>query len=160
MNISCVIGDATQPIGPGPKIIVHVCNDIGGWGRGFVVAISKRWPEPEQSYRAWHRGEIESAFALGEVQFVKVDDDLWVANLIGQRDVRPLGDLPPVRYDAIRKGLRRVAEEARRLKASIHMPRIGSGLAGGKWEEVSKIVEEELSSSGVSVTVYDLPPMQ
>ena len=47
MNINDVIGDATQPVGAGPKIIVHVCNDIGGWGRGFVVAISNHWPEPE-----------------------------------------------------------------------------------------------------------------
>jgi O-acetyl-ADP-ribose deacetylase (regulator of RNase III) len=103
MSLNYVIGDATQPVGEGPKIIVHVCNDIGGWGRGFVVAISKRWPEPEQSYRAWHRGEIEAPFKLGEVQFVQVDDSLWVANLIGQRDVVPSGNISPVRYDAIRK---------------------------------------------------------
>jgi hypothetical protein len=37
------------------------------------------------------------------------------------------------------------------------MPRIGCGLAGGKWEVVGKIVEEELLRSGVPVTVYDLP---
>jgi hypothetical protein len=36
------------------------------------------------------------------------------------------------------------------------MPRIGCGLAGGKWEEVGKIVEEELVNRGVTVTVYDL----
>jgi O-acetyl-ADP-ribose deacetylase (regulator of RNase III) len=156
MNITYVIGDATQPVGVGPKIIVHVCNDIGGWGRGFVVALSRRWPEPEQCYRAWHRGESEKPFVLGEVQFVQVGSTLWVANLIGQRDVRPVEGVPPVRYEAIRKGLRRVAAEARRLGASVHMPRIGCGLAGGQWEDVGKIVEEELVNSGVPVTVYDL----
>jgi len=150
-----VIGDATQPLGEGPKIIVHVCNDIGGWGRGFVVALSKRWPEPEQRYRAWHRGESEHPFALGEVQFVQVGDTLWVANLIGQRDVRRVEGVPPVRYEAIRKGLQRVAAKARQLGASVHMPRIGCGLAGGQWEEVAKIVEE-LVNRGVPVTVYDL----
>ena len=157
MSINFIVGDATTPIGDGLKIIVHVCNDIGGWGRGFVVALSKRWPEPEQRYRAWHRGEEKTRFALGEVQFVKVADSIWVANLIGQRDVRTVGGVPPVRYDTLRKGLRRVAEEAQHLGASVHMPRIGCGLAGGKWEEVSKIVEEELVNIGVSVTVYDLP---
>lgn len=156
MNINYVIGDATHPSGEGPKIIVHVCNDIGGWGRGFVVALSKRWPEPEQRYRAWHRGEDKMPFALGEVQFVQVADDIWVANLIGQRDVRTIGSVPPVRYDAIRKGLRKVAKQAAQLKASVHMPRIGCGLAGGKWEEVGKIVEEELVARDVPVTVYDL----
>jgi len=157
MSLEYMIGDATQPLGSGPKIIVHVCNDIGGWGRGFVVALSKRWPEPEQGYREWHRGEAKSSFALGEVQFVQVGDALWVANLIGQRDVRTVGGVPPVRYEAIRKGLRRVAEEAKRLEASVHMPRIGCGLAGGKWEEVGRIVEDELVKRDVPVTVYDLP---
>ncbi len=38
MNINYITGDATRPAGPGPHIIVHVCNDIGEWGRGFVVA--------------------------------------------------------------------------------------------------------------------------
>lgn len=157
MSINYIIGDAAQPVGAGPKIIVHVCNDIGGWGRGFVVALSKRWPEPEQHYRAWHQGEEKIPFALGEVQFVQVGKTIWVANLIGQRDVRTVGGVPPVRYEAIRKGLRRVTEEARRLGASVHMPRIGCGLAGGKWEEVGKIVEDEIANRDVSVTVYDLP---
>jgi O-acetyl-ADP-ribose deacetylase (regulator of RNase III) len=156
MNIDYIVGDATQPVGAGQKIIVHVCNDIGGWGRGFVVALSKRWPEPEQRYRAWHRGEEAILFALGAVQFVQVSEEIWVANLIGQRDVRVVDVVPPVRYDAIRKGLQSVALEARRLGASVHMPRIGCGLAGGKWDEVGQIVEEELAKRGLSVTVYDL----
>ena len=37
------------------------------------------------------------------------------------------------------------------------MPRIGCGLAGGRWEQVSKIVEEELVSHGLFVLVLDLP---
>jgi O-acetyl-ADP-ribose deacetylase (regulator of RNase III) len=157
MSINYIVGDATQPVGACAKIIVHVCNDIGGWGRGFVLALSKRWPGPEQYYRAWHHGETQIPFALGEVQFVEVGNALWVANLIGQRDVRTVGGIPPIRYEAIRKGLQRVAGEAKRLGASVHMPRIGSGLAGGNWETVGKIVEEELVNRGISVTVYDLP---
>ena len=44
------VGDATAPVADGPKIIAHICNDIGAWGRGFVLAISRRWPEPEKAY--------------------------------------------------------------------------------------------------------------
>jgi O-acetyl-ADP-ribose deacetylase (regulator of RNase III) len=157
MSIEYTTGDATAPVGAGAKIIVHVCNDLGGWGRGFVVALSRRWPEPERRYRAWHRGEEQQPFALGEVQFVQVAADLWVANLIGQRDLRPVRGVPPVRYEAIREGLKKVTLEARRLSASVHMPRIGCGLAGGNWEAVGQIVEEELVNAGVPVTVYDLP---
>ena len=47
-------GDATCPQAKGVKIICHVCNDIGGWGKGFVLALSRRWEQPESEYRAWY----------------------------------------------------------------------------------------------------------
>ncbi len=158
MSIVYQTGDATRPAAEGHKLIVHVCNDIGAWGKGFVVALSQRWPLPEMRYLAWHHSHEKQPFALGEVQFVEVEPDTWVANLIGQHDIRPREGVPPIRYQALREGLRRVAEEARRLNASVHMPRIGCGLAGGTWDQVGPIIEEELASKDIPVTVYDLPP--
>jgi len=156
-DIAYVHGDATQPHGIGARIIVHICNDIGGWGAGFVLALSRRWPAPEQQYRAWHRLGDTTPFALGQVQFVPVGDALWVANLIGQHDIRRANGVPPIRYDAVRQGLARVAAFAQLQGATVHMPRIGSGLAGGDWNEISRIVVEELTDRGTPVTVYDLP---
>ena len=50
------------------------------------MAISKKWKEPEKQYRAWYKsGE---GFELGSVQFVQVEDDIWIANLIGQHKIR------------------------------------------------------------------------
>src|SRR5690606_171097 len=109
-----VEGDATAPIGAGPKIIVHVCNDQGGWGKGFVVAISKRWKAPEREYRAWHRRGSEPPFELGQVQVVPVADGLSVANLIGQEGMRAKQGVPPIRYGAIAEGLARVRAHALR----------------------------------------------
>ncbi len=40
-------GDAVYPQARGNIIITHICNDIGVWGRGFVVALSARWMAPE-----------------------------------------------------------------------------------------------------------------
>jgi len=37
------------------------------------------------------------------------------------------------------------------------MPRIGCGLAGGRWVMVEKLVKKELIEMGIEVTVYDLP---
>ncbi|GAL87250.1 hypothetical protein NEMVEDRAFT_v1g223552 [Sporocytophaga myxococcoides] len=54
-------GDATRPVGSGNKIIVHVCN--GGWGKGFVMSISKRWKLPETEYRKWYQSK--NKFDLG-----------------------------------------------------------------------------------------------
>jgi O-acetyl-ADP-ribose deacetylase (regulator of RNase III) len=154
MEIEYVTGDATRPRGDGPKIIVHVCNDAGGWGLGFVVALSRRWPSPERAYRAWHRDG--AGFALGATQFVAVEPGLWVANLVGQHGMRPSGGKPPIRYDAVRAGLTEVAAKAAELGASVHMPRIGAGLAGGRWEEIERIVADELTARDIPVTVYDL----
>lgn len=157
IDIAYVQGDATHPQGSGAQIIVHICNDIGGWGMGFVLALSRRWPAPEQRYRAWHRLGDTAPFALGQVQFVPVGDTLWVANLIGQHDIRRANGVPPIRYDAVRQGLAQVAAFAQLHGATIHMPRIGSGLAGGDWTEISRIVANELIDTGIPVTVYDLP---
>ena len=153
--IKYVTGDATAPINSGNKIIVHICNDIGGWGRGFVLAVSKKWSEPEKSYREWHKSQKN--FALGEVQFIKVNDNTWVANLIGQRDTRhdEKGN-PPIRYQAVKEGLQKVGQFAKENNASIHMPRIGCGLAGGTWDKMEPIIVETLSENKLDVTVYDL----
>ncbi|NJO01995.1 MAG: macro domain-containing protein [Bacteroidia bacterium] len=153
--IQYVIGDATQPQGEGYKLITHICNDIGAWGQGFVLALSRRWPQPEAEYRAWHKSQTH--FALGEIQLVEVAPDLSVANIIGQKGIWPLNGVPPIRYEAVRQGLKKVAEFALSKPASVHMPRMGAGLAGGKWPEIERIVEEELVGHAIPVTVYNLP---
>ncbi len=157
MEILYTTGDATQPTGTGPRIIVQVCNHDGGWGRGFVVALSRRWPQPEKQYREWAAGNTDIPFAPGQVQFVPVEEQLWVANMIGQHGIRAHDGIPPVRYDAIRDGLKTVASFAAGHHASVHMPRIGAGLAGGSWETISAIIHEELVGRDIPVTVYDLP---
>ncbi|MEV6264762.1 macro domain-containing protein [Streptomyces sp. NPDC051784] len=154
-GITYVRGDATAPQGKGVKIIVHVCNDLGGWGKGFVLAVSRRWPEPEADYRRWYRERAGNDFALGAVRFVQVERYVWVANMVGQRGIRTGSKGVPVRYAAIDDGLRKVAERAGELGASAHMPRIGCGLAGGTWAKVEPLVTERLVAQGIEVTVYD-----
>lgn len=150
-----VTGDATDPQGSGPKIIVHCCNDAGGWGAGFSGAISSRWRTPELEYR--RSRAILGGLTLGDVQIINVHADIWVANLIGQHGYgRPSSPgYPFVRYDSLRHGLARVAAIALDKAASVHMPRIGCGLAGGEWHLVEPIIREELEERGVTVTVYD-----
>jgi len=148
-------GDATSPVGEGAKIICHVCNDVGGWGKGFVLALSRRWPAPEAAYRTWYAEGPAAGFRLGAVQLVDVAPGLVVANMIAQHGLEPAAGVPPIRYDALRESLATVAERATTLAASVHMPRIGCGLAGGTWPEVEAIVDATLVSAGVTVNVYD-----
>jgi O-acetyl-ADP-ribose deacetylase (regulator of RNase III) len=153
MAIVYLTGDATRPVGRGNKLIVHVVNDEGGWGKGFVMALSARWPQPEAAYRAWF--VEQTGFELGAVRFVEVERDVWVANLIGQHGMREKDGVPPIRYAAVWSGLQSVAEKAKELKASVHMPRIGCGLAGGEWTKIEPIIHETLVKARVEVTVYD-----
>src|SRR6266568_4316746 len=94
-EIEYLVGDATAPNGVGPRIVAHVCNDAGGWGKGFVVAISRRWREPEAAYRSWYRERATNDFALGAVQLVPVAGNLFVVNMIGQHGYRPSPGSPP-----------------------------------------------------------------
>ncbi|MEV6598634.1 macro domain-containing protein [Actinoplanes sp. NPDC051346] len=153
--LTIIKGDATSPQAKGPKIIAHVCNDIGGWGKGFVLAVSRRWPAPERDYRAWHRGRAGNDFALGAVRLVQVRPDTWVANLVGQHGIRRGSSGPPIRYDAIERCLATLADHALQLGASVHMPRIGCGLAGGRWERIEPLIVSTLSVQNIPVTVYD-----
>ncbi|MDR1285894.1 MAG: hypothetical protein LBJ88_06815 [Campylobacteraceae bacterium] len=149
-----IIGDATNPIGDGNKIIAHICNDIGGWGEGFVLSISKRWIKPQEAYLEWFN--LKENFILGEVQFVHVEKEITVANMIAQKDVKHLNGVPPIRYDALEKCLEKVADFALQNSSSVHMPRIGCGLAGGKWEKVEFVIKQTLLNVGIKVFVYDL----
>ncbi len=154
MEIQYLNGDATQPSSEGNKIIVHICNDIGGWGKGFVIAISKRWALPEASYRAWYKSQND--FELGNVQFIQVENDLWVANVIGQHKIRKDEQgHPPIRYVAVEEAMQKVFKKAKDLKASVHMPRIGCGLAGGKWEKIEPVLLNNLVNNGIKTVVYD-----
>ena len=149
--IRYVKGDATEPQAKGPKAIVHCCNDLGAWGAGFVMALSKKWPVTREKYLEWHRER--TSFALGAIQLVEVRKDITVVNLIGQHGIRKGSKGPPARYTAIRDGLATL-NKTLSAEFSIHMPRIGCGLAGGKWEKMEPIIEEALE--GRDITVYDL----
>lgn len=152
MPIKYVTGDATSPLGAGHKICAHICNDQGGWGAGFVLAISKKWKDPEENYRAWYRSDKD--FELGNIKVVNTKDShIHVANMIAQKGFGGIA----VQYDKLRECLAKLCEEAKKMDASIHMPKIGTGLAGGSWNKIEPIIEEELCNKGVSVTVYTLP---
>ena len=153
-EIKYIKADATFPQSEGNIIIPHICNDIGAWGKGFVLALSKRWKAPEKQYKLWY--QEKEGFALGAVQFVQVEENIWVGNIIGQHKIQEEKGIPPIRYEAVREGLEKVAIFAQEKQAYIQMPRIGCGLAGGTWEKIALIIEKTLLTKHIQVTVCDL----
>jgi len=61
----------------------------------------------------------------------------------------------PIRYEAVEDCLEKLVAKALELSASVHMPRIGCGLAGGKWERIEPLIVKTLCRRDVPVTVYD-----
>lgn len=152
-SLNYIKGDVTQPAGAGPKVICHVVNDQGGWGAGVVLAISRRWPEPEVHYRKWAAGPD---FVLGMIQPVRVASGLWVMNMLAQRGYWNGNPATPAMcYETLRTCLNKTALWTRGRGASIHCPRFGAGLAGGNWNVIEQIIKDELVGAGLSVTVYD-----
>lgn len=94
-QITYLKGDATNPMAKGNKIIAHICNDVGGWGKGFVLAISRKWKEPEKAYRKWYKDKND--FKLGEVQLIPVTDYISICNMIGQKGTKTASKGAPIR---------------------------------------------------------------
>lgn len=152
-----VTGDATEPQGAEPKIIVHVVNDkTPNWGgHGFAKALARKHPDAQSGFRTWAEKRSLGA-SLGEVQLEKLTNSLFVASMVSQHGYGPSAT-PRIRYSALRKCLDRVASIALQRGATIHMPQIGCGEAGGSWDIIEELIHSALSASGVAVTVYSLP---
>lgn len=181
-KLKYVIGDATDPIVK-PALICHVCNNIGAWGRGFVMALSNRNTTPEKAYRAWYdnRHNLDSQefkrtienvalnpfhplihgrhplFQLGKVQIALYTPQVFVANMIAQEGVQRVGKTPPIRYDALESCLKNVycrcSIDGSLHGFTVHMPRIGCDLAGGEWSVIKDIIKRTMT---VDTTVYTL----
>lgn len=149
--ITYVKGDATDPVGDGPKIIAHITNNRGGWGSGFVVALSRRWKMPENVYRLNKLDHV-----LGCNQYMEVATDLWVANMCAQDGFTSPARVTVVDYEALGVCLKSLARKALAHGLSVHCPRIGCGLGGGDWSQVEQLLNEYVVSNGINVTVYDL----
>jgi O-acetyl-ADP-ribose deacetylase (regulator of RNase III) len=154
--VTYVKGSATEPVGDGPKIIAHVCNDKGGWGAGFVLALNKISTKPQRLYREWYARKRDNFLPLGTIQTVYLSDNLYVVNMIAQHGTVSKLNPQPLSYEALEMALEAVAQVAIQTGASIHMPRIGCGLAGGKWDVVESIINRVLTLKDIDVTVYDL----
>jgi O-acetyl-ADP-ribose deacetylase (regulator of RNase III) len=156
-SILYLYGDALAPAGNGVRIIGQVVNNATpNWGgRGFAQAVRSRFPKAQSDFQKWVQMDRRN-LELGSARLVQVDDDLYVCSMVCQEGYGPRG-VSRLRYSALQQCLISLGEYARRLGASLSMPRIGTGYAGGSWEIVSELVEQELCANGTSVTVYDLP---
>lgn len=162
------------------KVIGHCVNDLGVMGRGVAKALFDKWYQVRSDYINWNKtnnsteyeleeggifdhGLDNSPFELGEVQFVKCENDIVVTNMIAQHDIVMINGVPPFRKEAMESCFNKIVMAAKRHTestkqlVSIHLPyKVGCDLAGGKWEDVEELIENVLLKAGLSVTIYDV----
>jgi O-acetyl-ADP-ribose deacetylase (regulator of RNase III) len=162
MALQIVTGDATAPIGEGKKIIAHIVNNVGAWGKGFTRDLGRRFPAAAKTYldtaqsRRIARPETP-LLELGNVIVVATaEEDIGVMHMIAQNGLPSRDNPQPLDMVALGKCLLLVGQAARNWQRSVHMPKIGTGIARGKWSEIRPLIEEKLAN--VEVFIYELPP--
>jgi O-acetyl-ADP-ribose deacetylase (regulator of RNase III) len=156
-SITYIRGDATAPRGSGPKLLLQVVNDsaITWGGGGFALAVKRRWPSAQREFTSAVTSN-KNQLRLGNLVVYDVEEDVTLVSIVAQHGYGP-SPHPRIRYGALKSCLEDVTQIATKRDASVHMPRIGTGLAGGAWPVVEEIVGDTLLQSGISVTVYDVP---
>ena len=133
-------------------VIVHGCNCHCAMGAGIAKAIRETFPEAYEADCATAKGDRGKLGTISYASVVRGDLTITVVNAYTQYNSAGAGRLAD--YDAIRaaKASVRSAFAGRR----IGYPRIGAGLAGGDWQVISAIIDEELA--GEDHTLVEFQP--
>ena len=148
--ITTIKGDLLQA---SEDAIGHGCNCFKTMGAGVAAAIRKKWPAVYQAdvdYDDFDEGE-----KIGEFSTVKVDGK-QVYNIYTQVGYKPRSQ-DHFEYDGFRDGLSKVFKDMKNHGlASLALPKIGAGLAGGDWVRISAIIDEVSNEFSIPVTIYEL----
>jgi len=150
-------GNVVEPLDDGKKIICQLVNDRAvKWGGGVARKFARKFPDAEAQFTQ-NLIDMKPSERLGRAIFTQLSPEDVLASIIAQEGFGP-SMFSRLRYSALQSGLRVVASMASNIGASIHMPRIGTGAAGGDWGVIEEIIDEEMVRSNLTVTIYDLPP--
>tara|TARA_R110000782_G_scaffold270273_1_gene370170 strand:+ start:31 stop:480 length:450 start_codon:yes stop_codon:yes gene_type:complete len=130
-------------------VIVHGANCFNTMGAGIAPQIKNKFPEAYKVDCDTVSGDKDK---LGTISHT-LNTKPIVVNLYSQYGFngRKHGETD-LDYEALRSGLKLVKEKF--SGKFIGMPKIGSGLAGGDWSKIEKIIEEELSGEYVVIVNY------
>lgn len=129
-------------------VIIHGCNCFQTMGAGLARHIRRRFPE---AYRADCQTIKGDRLKLGSCSVAQCltrhGQPLVVVNAYIQYDWRGSGRKAD--YDAVRECLNWIAQIFPTHR--IGLPMIGSGLAGGEWPTIERIIIEELGHLDVTI---------
>jgi len=156
LSITSIRGSALEPRRTGPQIIAHIVNDkTPNWGAGFARAVRNKYPSVQKDFKEWAVMNPDK-FSLGNTKTSIASDELYIVNMIAQHGYGE-SVKPRIRYAALRDCLHQLNKITLSKGASVHMPRIGTGYAGGNWSYILELIDEILVRNGINVTIYTLP---
>lgn len=131
------------------RVICHQVNCCGVMGAGLAKQVRAKYPSVYTRYK--HECETNSKRSLlGTAQYVQVSENprQFVCNIFGQCFYGT--DKRYTDYDALRTAFQSIAYHF--PTHSIAIPyNMGCGLAGGDWQTVLSIIEDELSNCRVYI---------
>jgi O-acetyl-ADP-ribose deacetylase (regulator of RNase III) len=144
----------------GPVIVAHVVNDSAhAWSRrGVAATLAARWPQAARAFRAWTIASPEN-LRLGRTHACEQRDGdrvVTIVSMVAQQGFGP-GEATRLRYDALHEALAVVAGLAERTGATVHVPRIGAGQAGGRWDLIESDLVAVIADKDIGLVVHTLP---
>jgi O-acetyl-ADP-ribose deacetylase (regulator of RNase III) len=130
-------------------VIAQGCNCFCVMGSGIAPQIKAKYPEAYAVDCETTAGDVKK---LGTITYTKNTTPI-VVNIYSQYDTkgRRQGKMD-LDYDALRSGIKAMKENFSGKRFGL--PQIGSGLAGGDWTIIEKIIEEEMRGEYVTIVNY------
>ena len=149
--IEYVNGDVLLALERGElDVVAHGCNCQGGFGSGVAGQIARRWPHVREAYLTLHKS---GGTLLGFFQPVQISANQYIVNCGTQDNYLPRG-VQHADYDAINDVMESLSLYTKHKLTRVGIPKIGAGLAGGKWEEIEEIILRHFTDQDLTVYVY------
>ena len=131
-------------------VIVHGCNCFCAMGGGIARAIREEFPEAYAADLATLRGDRNKLGTFSSAAVTRNGRHFTIVNGYTQYDFHGAEVL--VDYPAVRRLFAKIKREFSGKR--IGYPKIGAGLAGGDWQILAAIIDEELAGENHSVVLY------
>ena len=130
-------------------VIAQCANCFCTMGSGIAPQIKAKFPEAYAVDLATKKGDIAK---LGTISYTTGTKPV-IVNLYGQFDYtgRRSGQMD-LDYDALRSAIKLMKEKF--SGKTFGLPLLGAGLAGGSWDVIEKIIEEEMRGEYVTIVNY------
>lgn len=150
-NMNSVAGDLIAMALDGQfDVIVHGCNCFCSMGGGIARSIQEEFPEAYAADLLTVKGDRNKPGTFSFATVTRNDHRITIVN--GYTQFHFQGESVLTDYNAVRNLFIRIKEQFAGKR--IGYPKIGAGLGGGNWEQISSIIDEELAGANHTLVVY------